>query len=148
MTTALSSSSRLPTMAERSPRPGTSGTLNRTCPDHPCVVVTWHRKIATTRFKSSGVATSFDNPSLLHASLNSPGPASWGRMQCPKLSTKQSVLMLGSFMRDSFTDDVLLSAWDQLPLALSLRSSKVLEVQLVQLAFHKGQVCTCEQVEV
>jgi len=25
---------------------------------------------------------------------------------------------------------------------------RMLEVQLVQLAFHKGQVCTCEQVEV
>jgi len=24
----------------------------------------------------------------------------------------------------------------------------LLEVQLVQLVFHKGQVCTCEQVEV
>jgi len=25
---------------------------------------------------------------------------------------------------------------------------QLLEVQLAQLAFHKGQVCTCEQVEV
>jgi len=58
MTTTLSSSSRLPTMAERSLRPGTSRMLNCAWPDHPCVAIPWHRKTATTSFKSSRAATS------------------------------------------------------------------------------------------
>jgi len=44
--------------------------------------------------------------------LNSPRPLSWGKMQCPKLGTKQSILIWNSFIRDSFTEDALLSAWD------------------------------------
>jgi len=33
-------------------------------------------------------------------------------LQCPKMGTKQSILTRDSFIRDSFTEDALLSAWD------------------------------------
>jgi len=52
VTMALSNSSRLPIMVELSLRPGTSGTLNRAWPDHPCVAVTWPHEIVTTRLKA------------------------------------------------------------------------------------------------
>jgi len=119
MTMALSSLSRLPTTAEKSVRPGTSGMLNRTWHDHPCVVVTWCRKTATTQFKSSGEAAS------LHRSKPSAGISQLtqtvvtGENAMHQIRHAQSILVRDSSVWGSFSEDMLLSARDQLLLALS-----------------------------
>jgi len=43
----------------------------------------------------------------------------------PAIGHAQSVLMRDSFVRDSFTKDTLLRAWDQLPLAQFFTSGEV-----------------------
>jgi len=116
MTTALSSSSRSPmTMTEWSLRPGTSGTLNRAWPDHPCVTISQCGKTATARFKSSRAATSVKFQAFC-ALLNSPADRCHGgecnALICLQHGYAQSVLTWDSFIRDSFAEDTLLIAWD------------------------------------
>jgi len=56
-------------MAELSLRPGTSGTLNRAWPDHPCVAVMRRHKIVTMQSKVPERLLVFIVPSLLDASI-------------------------------------------------------------------------------
>jgi len=117
VTMALSSSSRSPmTTVERPLRPGTSGTLNRAWPDHPGVAISQRRKTATAWFESSRAAASLKFQAF-HALLNSPADRCHGgkcnTLICAQHGHAQSILMWDSFIRDSFTEDALLSAWDQ-----------------------------------
>jgi len=72
-------------MAELSLRPGTSGTLNRTWPDHPCVTVMWSHKIITTRLKALERLLVFIVPSLQLAFLASLDTPATGENAMPRI---------------------------------------------------------------
>jgi len=97
----------------------------------------------TSHFRNSQTATNFKLDYLMKAlAISVPSKTTIAKHKPrAKASTKQ-VTRASSSKR---TKD---SSTKTRPSKCQKKVSFVLEVQLVQLAFHKGQVCTCEQVEV
>jgi len=84
----------------------------------------WHRKTASTWFKNSRVATSLAFQAFyMHFSTHL-DRCHGGECNTLKLGIKWSVLIRDSLIRDSFTEDTLLSIWVQLPLALPFTSGE------------------------